>query len=55
MSASSEPVSRYAVRPQAERRTRTVAGFLFRLETTKGAAADPSTLESIVPNWKSGD
>jgi hypothetical protein len=32
-----------------------MAGFLFRLETTDGAAADPPTLESAVPNWKAGD
>jgi hypothetical protein len=32
-----------------------MAGFLFRLETTDGAAADPSTLESAVPNWKAGE
>jgi hypothetical protein len=32
-----------------------MAGFLFRLETTEGAAADPSTLESAVPSWCPGD
>jgi hypothetical protein len=32
-----------------------MAGFLFRLETSEGIPADPSTLESIVPNWKPGD
>jgi hypothetical protein len=32
-----------------------MAGFLFRLETTEGVPADPSTLESIVHNWKPGD
>ena len=31
-----------------------MAGFLFRLETADGAAADPPTLESAVPNWKAG-
>ena len=29
--------------------------FLFRLETTDGAAAEPPTLASAVPNWKAGD
>jgi hypothetical protein len=29
--------------------------FLFRLETRDGAAADPSTLSSAVPNWRPGD
>jgi hypothetical protein len=29
--------------------------FLFRLETRDGAAADPPTLTSAVPNWSSGD
>jgi hypothetical protein len=32
-----------------------MAGFLFRLETVDGAAADPPTLEAAVPNWKAGD
>jgi len=32
-----------------------MAGFLFRLETVDGAAADPATLEVAVPNWKAGD
>jgi hypothetical protein len=32
-----------------------MTGFLFRLETSEGVPADPSTLESIVPNWKHGD
>jgi hypothetical protein len=32
-----------------------MAGFMFRLETADGAAADPSTLETVVPNWKAGD
>jgi hypothetical protein len=31
-----------------------IAGFLFRLETVDGAAADPPTLESAVPNWDVG-
>lgn len=31
-----------------------MAGFLFRLETRDGVAADPPTLESAVPNWKAG-
>ena len=29
--------------------------FLFRLETTGGAPAEPPTLTSAVPNWSSGD
>jgi hypothetical protein len=32
-----------------------MAGFLFRLETAEGVAADPSTLESAIPNWNPGD
>lgn len=32
-----------------------MAGFLFRLETVGGVAADPPTLEAAVPNWKAGD
>jgi hypothetical protein len=32
-----------------------MAGFLFRLETVDGAAADPPTLASGVPNWAPGD
>jgi hypothetical protein len=32
-----------------------MAGFLFRLETVEGVAADPPTLEAAVPNWKAGD
>jgi hypothetical protein len=28
--------------------------FLFRLETTEGGPAEPSTLTSAVPNWKPG-
>jgi hypothetical protein len=32
-----------------------MAGFLFRLETTDGAPAMPSTIESAVPNWRPGD
>lgn len=31
------------------------AGFLFRLETPDGAPAEPSTLTSVVPNWRAGD
>jgi hypothetical protein len=29
--------------------------FLFRLETTDGVPAEPATLSSAVPNWRSGD
>ena len=32
-----------------------MAGFLFRLETADGAAADPPTLSAAVPNWREGD
>jgi hypothetical protein len=32
-----------------------MAGFLFGLETADGAAAEPSTLSSAVPNWRAGD
>jgi hypothetical protein len=32
-----------------------MAGFMFRLETTEGVPANPSTLESIVANWEAGD
>lgn len=32
-----------------------MAGFLFRLETTEGARAEPPTLEAAVPNWRPGD
>jgi hypothetical protein len=31
-----------------------MAGFLFRLQTVDGVAADPPKLESAVPNWKAG-
>ena len=31
-----------------------MAGFLFRLETVDGAAADPATLEAAVSDWKAG-
>jgi hypothetical protein len=29
--------------------------FLFKLETTDGAPAEPPTLPSAVPNWCPGD
>jgi hypothetical protein len=32
-----------------------MAGFLFRLEATEGAPADPSKLEEAVPNWGPDD
>jgi hypothetical protein len=32
-----------------------LAGFLFGLETENGAPAEPSTLNTAVPNWRSGD
>jgi hypothetical protein len=32
-----------------------MAGFLFRLETADGAPAEPSSLDSAVPNWRPGD
>ena len=32
-----------------------MAGFLFKLETKDGEAADPPTLSAAVPNWSPGD
>ena len=32
-----------------------MAGFLFKLETTSGEAAEPPTLSSALPNCKAGD
>jgi hypothetical protein len=32
-----------------------MAGFVFRVETADGTPADPSRLESAVPNWRAGD
>jgi hypothetical protein len=32
-----------------------MAGFLFKLETVEGEPAEPPTLSSAVPNWRSGD
>jgi hypothetical protein len=29
--------------------------FLFKLETRDGAAADPPTFRTAVPNWRAGD
>ena len=29
--------------------------FLFRLETTDGVPAEPSTFATAVPNWRAGD
>ena len=29
--------------------------FLFKLETKDGAAADPPTFRTAVPNWRPGD
>jgi len=29
--------------------------FLLRLETADGTPADPSKLQSAVPNWRAGD
>src|SRR5206468_10739907 len=40
-------------RRQAPRRGDRMAAFVFRLETADGAQADPPTLESGVPNWRS--
>ena len=31
-----------------------MAGFLFKLETTGGAPAEPSELSSAEPNWAPG-
>jgi hypothetical protein len=41
-------------RPPRKRRRR-LAGFLFKLETAAGEAAEPSTLRSAVPDWRAGD
>jgi hypothetical protein len=30
-------------------------GFLFELETEDGTPAEPPTVSSAVPNWRSGD
>jgi hypothetical protein len=32
-----------------------MAGFMFRLETSEGVPADPSTFETVVYSWKEGD
>jgi hypothetical protein len=32
-----------------------MAGFTFRLEQEDGTPADPPTLRTAVPNWRSGD
>ena len=32
-----------------------MTGFLFRLETTDGTPAEPSTMRFAVPNWRAGD
>ncbi len=32
-----------------------MAGFLFRLEIEDGVPAEPPTLSSAVPNWRTGD
>jgi hypothetical protein len=32
-----------------------MAGFLFKLETTDGAPAEPSSFSSAVPNWAPGE
>jgi hypothetical protein len=29
--------------------------FLFKLETRDGQPAEPPTLTTVVPNWRSGD
>lgn len=29
--------------------------FIFRLETADGSPAEPSTLNTAVPNWREGD
>jgi hypothetical protein len=44
-----------SVRPQTETEGCWIAGFLFKLETADGGAAEPSTLSSAVPNWHVGD
>jgi hypothetical protein len=32
-----------------------MSGFLFRLQTVEGEAAEPPTLSAAVPNWQAGD
>lgn len=32
-----------------------MAAFIFRLETAEGTPAEPSTLNTAVPNWAPGD
>jgi hypothetical protein len=32
-----------------------MAGFLFRLETSEGEPANPSTFETVAYSWKEGD
>jgi hypothetical protein len=32
-----------------------MAGFTYRLELEDGTPADPPSLETAVPNWRSGD
>jgi hypothetical protein len=32
-----------------------LAGFLFKLETVEGEAAEPPTVSVAVPNWRAGD
>jgi hypothetical protein len=40
--------------PADDGRESRMAGFLFKLETTDGAPAEPSTLSSAVPNCGPG-
>jgi hypothetical protein len=39
--------------PLGRRRDR--MAFMFRLETVDGAAAEPATFTTAVPNWRAGD
>jgi hypothetical protein len=43
------------VESSGSRREEHRMAFLFRLETSDGRAAEPPTLTSAVPNWRSGD
>jgi hypothetical protein len=49
-----EDMLRHAVRPQLSGGRNRMA-FAFRLEDANGTPAEPSTLESAVPNWSIGD
>ncbi len=41
--------------PSRQEKGDRVAGFLFRMETADGAPAEPPSITTAVPNWRSGD